>query len=150
MLKRLEFMVSLFVKIATGILFVTAVYIPVFYGWNLDLHADILWQILILAAVCTAGGILLPVEGTKEVSRKSLLLRSVFYFIYVNFVVIFFGVFVEWFSIRDRKQLLGMIAAIAFVFMVVFVLSYWHDSREADRMNQKLKERKWTEDSSDE
>ena len=38
MKKRLEAMVSLYVKIATGILFVRAVYIYVMDGWNAELQ----------------------------------------------------------------------------------------------------------------
>lgn len=141
MLKRLEMMASLFVKITTGILFVTAVYISVFYGWNQELQVEILWQILVLAAICTLGSVLLPVEEEKEVSKKSMLIRVILYFVYINIVVLFFGNIFEWFVFDNRKQFLGMIAAIAFVFLVVMVFSYWMEYKEAERINQKLKQR---------
>ncbi len=126
MLKRLKFMFSLFDKIVVGILFVTAIYIPVFYGWNTVLYPEILW----------------PLEGEKEVSRNSLLFRNILYFIYINVVVLCFGVFVEWFSFRNWRQLLGMLAAISFVYAAVMIILYWLESREAERINQKLKERR--------
>ena len=146
MLKRLEMMASLFVKIATGILFVTAVYISVFYGWNQEIQVEILWQILVLAAICTLGSVLLPVEGKKEVSKSSMLIRVILYFIYINIVVLFFGNIFEWFMFSNRKQLLGMIAAIVFVFLAVMAFSYWIGYKEAERINQKLKEREYSKE----
>lgn len=142
MLKRLKFMFSLFDKIVVGILFVTAIYIPVFYGWKTVLYPKILWDILILSIICMLGSILLPLEGEKEVSRNSLLFRNILYFIYINAVVLCFGVFVDWFSFRNWHQLLGMLASIAFVYIAVMVISYWLESREAQKLNQKLKERR--------
>ena len=71
-MKRLQSMISFFEKITAGILFVTAIYIPVFYGWDLVIYADILWQILLLSAVCTLGSILMPLEGEKEMLQKEL------------------------------------------------------------------------------
>ena len=62
MLKRLKFMFSLFDKIVVGILFVTAIYIPVFYGWNTVLYPEILWHILFLSIICMLGSVLLPLE----------------------------------------------------------------------------------------
>ena len=142
MLKRLKFMFSLFDKIVVGILFVTAIYIPVFYGWNTVLYPEILWHILFLSIICMLGSVLLPLEGEKEVSRNSLLFRNILYFIYINMVVLCFGVFVEWFSFRNWRQLLGMLAAISFVYAAVMIILYWLESREAERINQKLKERR--------
>lgn len=142
MLKRLKSMFALFDKIVVGILFVTAIYIPIFYGWNTVLYPNILWHILLLSVICMLGSVLLPLEGEKEVSRNSLLLRNILYFIYINVVVLCFGVAVDWFSFRNWRQLLGMLAAIAFVYAAVMVISYWLESREAERLNQKLKERR--------
>ena len=142
MKKRLEAMVSLYVKIATGILFVTAVYISVFYGWKEELQVKILWQILGLAGICTLGSLILPVDGGEEVSKKSMLARIVGYYVYVNVIVLLCGFLFGWFSFRNWKQVLGMVMAIAFVYLAVGVLSSWLEYREAERMNRKLEGRK--------
>lgn len=138
MLKRLEAMASLFVRITAGILFVSATYISVFYGWKEALYVKILWQILALALVCTLGSLVLPVDDEREISRKSMLIRMVLYYIYVNIVVLFSGFFFGWFSFGNLKQVLGMVAAIAFVYLAVGALSFWMGYREAERMNRKL------------
>lgn len=140
-LKRLEFMVSLFEKITAGILFVTALYISIFYGWDFDIQVEVLWQILILSIICTLGSFFLPIEEEKEVPRNAMLIRMVLYYVYINIVVLACGFYFGWFSFSQRNQVLGMAAAIAFVFAVVLGLSYWQGSREAGRMNRKLEER---------
>lgn len=142
MKKRLGAMAHLYVKITTGILFVTAIYISVFYGWEEELQVKILWQILGLAGICTLGSLILPVDGGEEVSKKSMLARIVGYYVYVNVVVLFCGFLFEWFSFGNWKQVLGMVAAIAFVYLTVGILSSWMEYREAERMNQKLAGRK--------
>ncbi len=142
MKKRLEAMVSLYVKITTGILFVAAVYISVFYGWKEELQVKILWQILGLAGICTLGSLILPVDGEEEVSKKSMLARIVGYYVYVNVIVLLCGFLFGWFSFGNWKQVLGMVMAIAFVYLAVGVLSSWLEYREAERMNQKLEGRK--------
>ena len=100
-----------------------------------------MWQILILAAVCTIGSFFLPIEEEKEVPRNAMLIRMILYYVYINVVVLACGVYFEWFSFSQRNQVFGMVAAIAFVFAGVLGLSYWQGSREAGRMNQRLKER---------
>lgn len=142
MLKRLEAMTSLFVKITTGILFVAAVYISVFYGWEEELQVKILWQILALALICTLGSFVLPVDGEREISRKSMLIRIVIYYVYVNVVVLFCGFSFQWFSFHNLKQVLGMIVAIAFVYLAIAIFSSWLGYREAEQMNRKLEGRR--------
>ena len=140
-MKRLQSMISFFEKITAGILFVTAIYIPVFYGWDLVIYADILWQILLLSAVCTWGSLHMPLEGEKEISRYAMLMRTILYYAYINVAVLGLGFLFGWFSFQNGQQVLGMELAIAFVFLVVDLVSYWTQYQEAKRMNEKLKER---------
>lgn len=140
-MKRLESMFVLFEKVTVGIVFVTAVYIPVFYGWDNEIHADILWKILFLSAVCALGSVILPLEGEKEVSKKSILVRAGLYYIYINAAVLGLGFLYGWFTFRNGWQVLGMELAIVFVYGAVWLVVYWSQCQEAKRMNEKLRER---------
>ena len=91
-MKRLEFMISVFEKVTAGILFVAAVFISVFYGWDTNLNVNILWQILFLSAVCALGSMMLPLEDEKEVSRIAMLVCTIIYFIYI-----YFSLFISYF-----------------------------------------------------
>lgn len=140
-MKRLKSMAEFFEKITTGILFVTAVYIPAFYGWDQVLHVEILWQILLLSVVCTLGSIIMPLGEEKEVSRNSMLMRHSLYYIYINVVVLALGYLFDWFSFQNAGQVFGMVLAIAFVYIAVALVCYWIQLREAEKINRKLKER---------
>ncbi len=141
MLKKLECMVSIFTKITTGVVFVTAAFIQIFYGGDIELGVEILWQDLIVSAVCTLPALFIPIEGEREGSKCSMLIRMLFYYCFINVVVLSLGVYFSWFALSNWKQILGMAAAIAFVFAFVMAVSYWAEYQTAERMNQKLKGR---------
>lgn len=140
-MKRLGFMMDLFEKIGVCVMFVTAIYISIFYGWDTQVHFGILWQILGLSAVCTLGSVILPLEEGREVSKVSILVRTVLYYLYINVVVLGLGFWFDWFTFRNIPQVLGMGVAIAAVFLAVYFFSYCAQCREAERMNEKLRER---------
>lgn len=140
-MKRLAFMMDLFERIVVGVTVVTATYIPVFYGWQTQIEVNILWQILGLSIVCTLGSVILPLEDGREVSKTSMLVRTILYYLYINVVVLGLGFLFEWFTFRNMPQVLGMEIAIAAVFLAVYFFSYCAQCREAERMNEKLRER---------
>lgn len=141
MLKKLEYMISIFTKITTGVVFATAVFIQIFYGGDVRIGVEVLWQDLIVSAVCSLPALRIPIEGERELSKISMLIRILLYYCFVNAVVLSLGVYFSWFALSDWKQVLGMEAAIAFVFAFVMVVSYRAAYRTAERMNQKLKGR---------
>lgn len=142
-IKRLQFMLGIFVKITTGVIVVTAVYISVFWGIKVDVKVVLLWQILCVSALCTVGSILLPAseEDAQEISKKGMLIRMIVYFILVNIVVLGCGFCFQWFSPSDWKMVLGMEISIIGVFAAVTAASYFDDYRIAEKMNRRLKER---------
>ena len=139
MLKRLESIVSLFTRITTGIVFIAAVYIQVFWSHETEFGINLLWQILIVSGVCAIGSVILPFE--EDVSKHSMQIRTILYYIFVNATVLFCAFYFGWCNRNDWKQILGMVAAIAFVFIVVLLVSFWVDYQMAEKMNQKLRER---------
>ena len=140
-MKRLVFMMNLFEKIVVGVTLVTAIYIPVFYGWKSQIEVNILWQIVGLSVVCALGSVILPPEDGKEVSRRGMLVRNILYYLYINIVVLGLGFLFDWFTFRNIPQLLGMVISIGAVFIAVYFFSYCAQCEEAKRMNKKLRER---------
>lgn len=140
-LKRFQILFGLFTKITTGILIVTAVYICIFWGWETELSVELLWQILITAAVCTLGSLFLPLEE-QNISKRISMLSGFLYFAFVNVAVFFCGIKFEWFYLSDWRMALGMEIMILFVYGLVRFLEYMADYKMAEKMNQKLRERK--------
>lgn len=141
-IKRIQNMLAMFFRITTGIVLVTAVYIGVFWGSGSEIEVNILWQILIVSALCTLGSLLIPCEAEKEVSKRSMFVRMILYFIYVNAVVLGCGLWFAWFFPSSPRMLVGMEVCIIAVFAAVTAVSYFSAYRMAEQMNQKLRERK--------
>ncbi|POP31483.1 DUF3021 domain-containing protein [Lactonifactor longoviformis] len=142
MIKRMQDMLAMFFRITTGIVFVTAVYIGIFWGSGSEIGVNILWQILMVSALCTLGSLLLPCGAEKEVSKRGMLVRMILYFIYVNAVVLGCGLWFAWFSPSKPHMLAGMEVCIIGVFAIVTSVSYFSAYRMAEQMNRKLRERK--------
>lgn len=139
--KRLQIMMDLFFKITTGVIFVTAVYIRVFWGVGTVLDVGILWEILTVSGLCALGSVVLPCGVGKEVSKRELIVRATLYFGIVNVVVLGCGFWFEWFYFSSWKMVLGMECGVVGVYVVVTALNYFVGVWEAEEMNRRLKER---------
>ncbi len=137
-IKRLRGVLSLFTKITTLVVIVTAIYIMIFWGEGTVLGVKILWQIIFVSGICALGFLILPDSEQKEVSKASMLLRYIALFIYVNIVVMGSGIYFEWFYISNWKMILGMLACIVIVFVIISSVSYFVDNKLAEKMNEKL------------
>lgn len=140
-IKRLQSMLNIFVKITTAVICVTAVYIQLFWGQDTDLTVNVLWQILTVSFLCTIGSSIFPCDGEQEISKRSMLLRTLFCFIFVNVVVLGCGFLFEWFYLSNLKMLLGMEAAIIIVFAAVSSADFYRQYKAAEQMNRRLRER---------
>lgn len=146
-IKEAQSVLAYFFRITTSVVFASAVYITVFWGVDCELGVRLLWQILGSSAVCALGCCLVSgsqVSG-KEISKRGMQIRMVLLYIYINVIVLSCGFIFEWFYLSDWKMILGMELCIAFTFCVVTVLSYFADYKAAEKMNQRLQERKQQE-----
>ncbi|MCI8285590.1 MAG: DUF3021 domain-containing protein [Firmicutes bacterium] len=138
-MKKLKEVMFVFTWVTTCVVFVTAVYITLFWPHE-SLSVKILWQILIVSFACSAGICIYP--KSQEVSKKTAMLLYFLQYIEVNVIVLGCGVWFRWFYIYDMPMVLGMIIAIAFVFLLVSVLVWRRDKRMAKLMNERLQEYK--------
>lgn len=143
MLERLKGIVSLFTRITTGILFIAAVYIHIFWGHELTFGVEMLWQVLILSVICAIGTPILPYDKMEkvEISKQEFMGRHLLHFLYVMICVFVCALWFGWCTIGNWKQIVGMLIAIVFVYGVVTVVSFWVECQTAEKMNAKLKER---------
>lgn len=138
--QRLRGVIDLFFKVTTGIVCVSAMYISVFGGTDMEFAvAPFLGQILITAALCSIGSFFWDYE--REMSKKSMLLNMIEHYVYENVVVLGCGIKFEWFYLSDWKMILGMVICVAMVFLAIMAFSYSLDYKTAQSLNEKLKER---------
>ena len=143
MLKRLESIITLFTRITTCVLFITAVYIHIFWEDENKLGVENLLQILIVSGICALGSLILPFSEMEynQISKCKLLVHEVAYYLFVNATVLICAYQFHWCTLGNWKQLLGMVVAIALVYAAVTIVSYWIEYQTAEKMNSKLKER---------
>ena len=87
MAEKLKMLMDIFGKVTFGVLIAAAVFISVFGGFDAQISVKILWQILAVSAVCSVPVLMFDSDATKELSKKGMFVRQLFYFIFVNIVV---------------------------------------------------------------
>jgi hypothetical protein len=139
-MEKLKILVDIFAKIAVCVLFASAIYIPSFWGLEATISVQILWQIIIVSAICSLPILMYPVNGEKELSKKGMIVRQIIYFAFVNCAVLGFGRAFGWFYFKNPDMVAFMEILIVAVYAVMNLAAYMKDRRVADDMNRKLEE----------
>lgn len=134
-MKKIKDLFFVFVCVTTCVVFVTAVYITIFWP-QVSLGVEILWQILGVSFL-SSFGICLYLE--KERSAKSTLVRYILHYVYTNTVVLGCGVWFGWFYADNLAMVLGMVVVIALVFLLVSAVVWNRNKKMAALMNERLK-----------
>ncbi len=142
MTEKMKLLLDIFGKITAGVLMAAAAYITIFWGTEAKISAMILWQVLIVSAVCSVPVLLFAADNGKELSKRSMFVRQFLYFLFVNVVVLGLGSLFDWFEFRNVSMVLVMEAMIIAVYALVNVVSYLSDRAAAQNMNEKLQERR--------
>lgn len=137
MLKRLKDVCYVFACVTTCVIFVTAVYIKVFWPQQASLDKDILWQILFVSFLCSLGILIYP---EREVSGRVMMVLYALHYAEVNAVVLGCGIRFQWFYPNDLPMVLGMVIPIALVFILVSVITWNRNRKMAALMNKRLEE----------
>lgn len=130
-----------FFVITVLVLFVSAGYVSVFWGLDSLVSVKLLWQILFVSFLGSLSHLLFRSKDNGVLSKKAYGLRWLFCYIYVNTMVLGFGFLFQWFDISSLPMVIGMLVAIAFVFLVVAAFVFWKDKKTSEEINQKLLER---------
>ena len=142
MTEKMKLLLDIFGKITAGVLMAAAAYITIFWGTEAKISAMILWQVLIVSAVCSVPVLLFAADNGKELSKGGMFVRQLLYFLFVNVVVLGLGSLFDWFEFRNVSMVLVMEAMIIAVYALVNVVSYLSDRAAAQNMNEKLQERR--------
>lgn len=137
---KIKNLINVFSKITICVLVASATYITAFWGWNAQISVQILWQILVVSAVCSIPILIYPRDGEKELSKKGMIVRQILYFIYVNIAVLGLGRLFGWFCFTNMKMLAFMEALIVFVYVAVNLIIYINERMVAENLNRRLKE----------
>ena len=132
---RLKVFFDVFTKVTTCVVFGVAIYCLIFFP-EVNFNADIMWQILLVSLLTSAGTLMY----TDEINKNSMKVRCVIHYFLVNVIVVGCGIWFEWFYLDNLPQVIGMLILIAIIFLIVSVVSWKKVMREAELMNQRLVE----------
>lgn len=135
--KRIVELLLTFCMVTTGSVFVCAVYNKIFWPHDTLLSADILWQLLALAFMCSLGNFIHPY---REISRRWALAGMGMHYLYINAVVLGCGYGFGWMDKGNALMLIVMVLGILFVFVVVFFVICRLHTKESENLNRKLRE----------
>ena len=136
MKKRMYFLWNSFCMITTCTLAATMLYTNVLFPTD-AVTPDILWQILVVAFLCTASTLLYPWEHTPK--KAEFCIRVGIHYIIINFIILFFGNWFEWYRITSFKSVLFMLVTIAVIFILVSIASSSRSLKDTKEMNERLK-----------
>ena len=80
MMNKIKILANIFSKITACVLLASAIYITVMCGLDAQISVMILWQILLVSAVCSIPILMYPDEEGKEVSKQGMIARQIIYF----------------------------------------------------------------------
>ncbi|MBQ2803780.1 MAG: DUF3021 family protein [Lachnospiraceae bacterium] len=130
-----------FAVITVVVNIVSATYISIFFGPNEKYEVSLIWQILFVSFMCSLCNVFFYQKEQRELPKKQMVVRWSIAYIYVNTVVLGFGVWFHWFKPDSLPMVIGMLLAIMVAFFIIAGMVYLFDLRTADQMNQRLKER---------
>ena len=132
---RIKTVLDIFTKVTTGVVLGAASYCLLFFPGE-PLHPHMLWQLLLIAFLTSAGTLLY----TDDIQKNNMKICCFIHYLLVNVITIGGGAWFGWFSLNNPAQVIGMVLIIALIFAVVSVVSWKKASKEAELMNQRLAE----------
>ena len=140
MFEKVKNLANIFSKITVWVLFASAIYISALWGLDAQISVRILWQIIIVSAVCAVPVLMYTTKNEKELSKKGMIVRQIIYFVYVNIAVLGLGRAFGWFYLEKPEMVVFMEGLIIGVYVIVNLVVYMNDRIAADSMNRKLSE----------
>lgn len=134
MLTRLKDMLFVYMCVTTCVLFVTALYITIFWP-QVTLGVEILWEIMSVSFLCSIANSIYP---QREVSKKTMLFLYIFRYVITNGIVLGCGICFGWFYANDLPMVLAMLFSIAVTFVLVSVAAWRRGKQQAALMNERL------------
>lgn len=136
MINRIKATLYTFVCVTTCIVFAAAIFTTVF-GTSDTIRTEMLWQILIVSALCSLGTMIYP---DYEVTKRRAVFLTVLHYIIVNVVVLGGGILFGWFDADNLFMVLLMLLLIAVIYFLVSAIMWKRAADTASLMNEKLAE----------
>ncbi len=141
MKEKINAMISVFSRVVCGIFIFASIYTAFFSGFNRAVFSvkDVC-AIFVIGLVSAIG--ILPLLADKPLSKTALIIYQIIYFLIINATALGAGAILGWFNLKNKILVISFEIVVIAVYACVMLISYRLDTNEADKMNQKLRERK--------
>lgn len=130
--------IDIFTKINSAVCIASAVYITLLWKGSIDSGGVLLWQIIIVSALCAVCSFFYQ---NDNLSKKGEIIRTLGTYVYIHIVVLTGGFLFEWFLITDWKMVVAMEVTIIVVYAFIKVIYFNTSRRSAKEMNALLEKR---------
>jgi len=134
----LKNMIKIFSYVVTGMTISTSIFISIFNN-DLNLSVSILWQIIMISAVCSLGNFIY--HKHSELSKNKMIISLIGHYLYINIVVIGGGFLFGWLSLNNLTEVIVMFIMIAVVYTVIMVVDVHQELKMAEIFNHQLRKR---------
>ncbi len=137
-MESIKKIIQTFFYVLSGSIISTAIFMTIFLR-DLYFNVEIIWQVIIMAAITSLGTLIH--HSKREISKKSMRLRIIVHFTYINIVVLGCAVLWEWVNIHRISQIITMVLLVAGVYFSVTTAMFSNEKRIAESINQRLRSR---------
>ncbi|MHB8128207.1 MAG: DUF3021 family protein [Mobilitalea sp.] len=126
--------VQTFFYILAGVTISSAIFITIFIP-NITFSIDLLWQFIIMAAVCSFGNFIFL--SKSELSKKQMKIRTICHYLFVNIVVLGGAFLWKWLT-SGIPQIIVMFLLIAIVYASITIGTFRKEEKIAENLNRRL------------
>ncbi len=137
--ENLSVMCNIATRVSTLILLVTVVLVKVVFKTDMVMTIDDIMAILLIGLF--SGILNYPLLALRSVGKVVMLILRSLYFIFINVMVLLFGIHLHWFNFHSAASFALMEGTIIVIYGMVSVLFFSLDYREATAINAMLKKR---------
>ena len=140
--EMLSVMINICTRVVTLIFIVVSIFNKAGFLYK---NTEVSWgmnYILGVLIIGIASGLLFGLFYIKKnISGRIMLVLQIIYFLILNSILLFVGLYLGWF-VKELSSIMKMEIIFVLIYFVVTLLLYFFDFNEAKKINQKLQSRK--------
>ena len=140
--EMLSVMINICTRVVTLIFIVVSIFNKAGFLYK---NTEVSWglnDILGVLIIGIASGLLFGLFYIKKnISGRIMLVLQILYFLILNSILLFVGLYLGWF-VKEFSSIIKMEIIFVLIYFVVTLLLYFFDFNEAKKINQKLQSRK--------
>lgn len=140
--EMLSVMINICTRVVTLIFIVVSIFNKAGFLYK---NTEVSWgmnDILGVLIIGIASGLLFGLFYIKKnISGRIMLVLQIIYFLILNSILLFVGLYLGWF-VKEFSSIIKMEIIFVLIYFVVTLLLYFFDFNEAKKINQRLQSRK--------